>query len=142
MAYTIEKVEVWTGTMQDKPGGLAVKLAVLAEAGVNLEFVLARRDKPGKGIVFLAPLRGAKATAAAKKARVKKTDKLHALRVVGGDKPGLGASMTGALAGAGINVRGLSAMALGKKTVVYLALDTKADAAKAKKVLSQELGVK
>ena len=142
MAYTIEKVEVWAGAMKDEPGGLAAKLDALAAAGANLEFVVARRDKPGRGIVFLAPLSGAKVRAAAKKAGLGKTDQLQALRIVGGDKAGLGAALTGALAAAGINVRGLSAMALGKKIAVYVALDSKADAAKAKRVLSKVLGGK
>ena len=45
--------------------------------------------------------------------------------------------MTQALADAGINLRGLSAAALGKKFVCYLALDKAADAAKAIRVLKK-----
>ena len=52
------------------------------------------------------------------------------MRIEGPDKPGLGAQLTCALAKAGINLRGLSAAAIGKRCVVYLALDTAADAAR------------
>jgi hypothetical protein len=47
-------VETWAAPLEDKPGGLAEKLSALADAGVNLEFVIARRasDKPGTGVVL------------------------------------------------------------------------------------------
>jgi hypothetical protein len=45
--------------------------------------------------------------------------------------------MTQALAQAGINLRGLSAAAIGRRCVVHLALDSAADAAKATRVLKR-----
>ncbi len=45
--------------------------------------------------------------------------------------------MTRALAEAGINLRGLSAATIRKQFVVYLALDTAADARKAMNVLKK-----
>ncbi|HTU01712.1 MAG TPA: ACT domain-containing protein, partial [Candidatus Sulfotelmatobacter sp.] len=59
------------------------------------------------------------------------SDGLHSVRIEGADEPGLGAKLTGALAQAGINLRGISAAAIGSRMVCYLALDTSADAAKA-----------
>jgi hypothetical protein len=128
---------VWAASIDDRPGGLAEKLVALAEAGAQLEFVIARRapDKPGTGVVFLTPLKGAAQTRAAKKAGFGRTESLHSLRVEGPDKPGLGAKMTQALAGAGINLRGLSAAAIGKRCVVHLAFDSAADANKAARLL-------
>ena len=44
--------------------------------------------------------------------------------------------MTEAIAGAGINLRGLSAAAIGKRFVTYLVLDTAADATKVARILT------
>ncbi|NIA12526.1 MAG: amino acid-binding protein [Nitrospiraceae bacterium] len=139
MAYKIDRVDIWTGSMMDKPGTLAKKLAPLTEAGAELEFLLARRDVKGRSLVFLAPLKGVKQAAAAKKARVKKSPKIVALRVEGPDKSGLGSAVTMALAGAGINLRGISALAIGKKCVLYVAFDKKEDATLARRVLVKAL---
>jgi hypothetical protein len=135
----VTKVDVWAATIQDRTGGLAKKLAPLAEAGANLEFIVARRapEKPGEGVVFVTPLKGAKQVKAAKEAGFHTTDTLHSVRVEGGDKPGLGAKATKALAEAGISLRGLSAAAFGRKFVCYLALDSAADAAKAISVVKK-----
>ena len=139
MAYKIDRVDIWIGSMTDKPGSLAKKLAPLAEAGAELEFVLARRDAKGRGLVFLAPLKGVKQAAAAKKARVKKSPRIVALRLEGPDKVGLASAVTVALADAGINLRGLSASTIGKKCVMYLAFDKKDDATLARRVLLKAL---
>jgi hypothetical protein len=137
MALNVTRVDVWAASMEDQPGGLAQKLAALAAAGAQLEFVVARRapDKPGKGVVFLTPLTGAAQARAAKQAGFEKTKSLHSVRAEGPDKPGLGARITQALAGAGINLRGISAAAINKRCIVYLALDTAADATKAIRIL-------
>jgi hypothetical protein len=45
--------------------------------------------------------------------------------------------MTQAIAGAGINLRGLSAAAVGKRFVACLVLDTAADATKVARILSK-----
>jgi hypothetical protein len=137
MALKVSRVDTWAATIEDRPGGLARKLGALAAAGANLEMVIARRkpDKPGLGVVYVAPLKGAKVTRAAAAAGFSKAEALHSVRAEGPDKPGLGATMTRALAEAGINLRGLSAAAIGKKCVVYLAVDTAADADAAAKVL-------
>ena len=57
MPYTINTVDVWAGTVSDRPGGAAEKLSALSEAGVNLEFVIGRRDKTGRVSCFVRPLR-------------------------------------------------------------------------------------
>ena len=134
-----KRVQIWVAGMKDKPGALADKLAGLAKAGAQLEFVLARRapEKPGTGVVFLAPLRGAKQQAAAKKLKLRKSKSLIAVRVEGADKPGLGAKVTGALADASINLRGMSAAVIGKRFVLHLALDNSKDAAKALRVIKK-----
>jgi len=137
MAYSVKRVDVWSGTIKDRPGGLAEKLEVLGEAGACLEFVFARRAGHGVGVAFLAPLKGAKQLKAAAAAGLSKTADLQAVRIEGPDKPGLGAKITCALGDAGVSMRGLSAMALGRRCMVYIALDSKKDAAKAQRVLAR-----
>ena len=60
MDLFVERVDVWAATIEDKPGGLADVLAVLRDAGANLQSVIARRarDQPGKGVLFVTPLQG------------------------------------------------------------------------------------
>ena len=137
MAMKVAKVDVWVAPMKDCSGALAEKLAAVSAAGADLAFVIARRapEKPGTGVVFLTPLKGAKQLAAARKAKLRKTRSLHSVRVEGPDKPGLGAKMTCALAEAGINLRGLSAASIGKNCVVFFAFDKAADATKAVRLL-------
>lgn len=139
MALKTTRVDTWAATIKDQPGGLALKLEALAAAKANLEFVIARRapEKPGTGVVFVTPIKSAKALAAAKKAGFKKTPTLHTVRVEGPDKAGQGARITAALASAGVNLRGFSAAAIGKRFVAHIAVDTNAAAAKAMKVVAK-----
>lgn len=139
MPYKIDAVDIWCATIEDRPGGLSAKLGPLAAAGANLEFVLARRDQPGTGVVFVSPVKGVKATRAAQEAGLAKSAEIAALRIEGPDKPGLGAKLTAALAEAGINLRGLAASATKNRCIVYLAFDAKEDAAKAKRTLAKAL---
>ncbi len=60
---------------------------------------------------------------------------MAALRIDGPDKPGACHRMLSQVAGAGINVRGVSASAAGRKCVVFLAFDSAGDANEAAKVL-------
>ena len=137
MALKVQKVDTWVVALKDKPGSLADKLNALAKARVNLEFVIGRRapDKPGRGVVFVTPIKGAAGARAARAAGFKKTGSLHTIRLEGPDKKGAGAHITRALADKGLNLRGLSAAAINKKFVAHIALDRAADAAKAIRVL-------
>jgi hypothetical protein len=137
MAYTVNKVDMWSGAIDDRVGGLAAKLEPLANARVDLEVAIARRQPhlPGKGAVFVGPVTGAKAQKAAEAAGLTKATDLAGLRVEGPNKPGESHRLTRLLADAGINLRGLSAIALGNKFVAALAFDNEADASKAASVL-------
>jgi len=139
MKLDISRVDVWAASIQDRPGGLAEKLDALAQAGANLEFVIARRspEKPGTGVVFVTPIKGTKQVKAAQKAHFKKTVSLRGLRIAAADKPGLGAKLTRQLADAGINIRGFSGAAIGKRAIFNLAFDSAADANKAVRLLKK-----
>ncbi|MBI4323983.1 MAG: amino acid-binding protein, partial [Chloroflexi bacterium] len=131
------RVDTWADALEDISVGLPGKLHALGAAGANLEIVIARRapDKPGTGVVFVTPVKGAKQTRAAQAAGFLKTENLHTVRIEGTDKPGLGARLAQACADQGLNLRGLSAAALGKKFVCHVAVDSEADAAKAARIL-------
>jgi hypothetical protein len=133
MKLKVTEVEVWVATIEDRAGGLAETLAPLAAVGASLEFVIARRvpEQPGKGVVFVTPLKGEDQVKAATQAGFLHSGSLHSLRIEGVDQPGLGAMITKARASEGINLRGLSAAIVSKKFVCCLALDTAEDAEKA-----------
>ena len=139
MKLDVERIDLWVAGVDDRPGGLAEKFRGLAEAGASLSFGLGRRapDKPGKAVVFVAPIRGARQTRAAKQLGFRKSKSICGVRVVGSDKPGLGLKVTEALAASGVNLRGFSGVAVGKQAVFHIAFDTAADAAKAVKILRQ-----
>lgn len=137
MALEVKKIDVYTAEMEDRPGALAEKLAPLAEAGVDLAFVFARRrpDVPGKGVVYLGPITTAKGKKAAASAGIVLAPDIAALRVEGPNKPGALHAVAQALADAGINLRGVSAGVIGKRWVCFLAFDNKEDAQKAARVV-------
>jgi hypothetical protein len=139
MALKASRTDMWTCPLEDRAGGTAEKLEALAKAGANLEMVFARRapEQPDKGILFVSPVKGAKAVRAAQQAGFAKAEGIHAVRVEGGDKPGLGAKIARGLGSAGISFRGLTAIALGRKFISYIALDNEDDAAKAVAVLKK-----
>ena len=137
MALHVERVDTWAASLEDKPGSLATKLSALASAGINLEFMIARRtpEHAGSGVVFATPIKGSAGCNAARKAGFDKTESLHTVRIEGADKPGQGATIVRALADKGLNLRGFSGAAIGKKFVAYVALDTAEDALKAIRAL-------
>lgn len=139
MALKVSKADVWTTDIQDRSGGAADKLRPLTDAGANFEFVFARRtpERPGSGLMMVAPLKGKKVVAAAGAAGFARAPDITALRVEGGNKAGSAARMTQVLAQAGISFRGLSAAAIGTKFVGYVAFDSAADAERAAKFLKK-----
>ena len=139
MSIKIERTEVWVAELEDQPGALARKLSVLADAGSDLEFVIARRapEKPGTGIVFLTRLTGNAQVNAARENGFSVTDRLYSIRIVGENKPGMGAELTSKLGSAGINLRGLSAGVVGDGFIMHLAFDTEEDATEAIRILGE-----
>ena len=139
MELSVERVDVWAATIDDKPGGLAKVLSVLRDAGVDLQFIVARRtpEASGKGVVFVAPLQGDSAIRAATQAGFSVTPSLHSIRVMGLDQLGIIAQLTQMLADGGINLRGVSAAVLGTQFIAYVALDSLSDADKAIDILQR-----
>lgn len=139
MDLLMERVDVWAATIQDRPGGLAEVLATLREAGADLQTIIARRspEEPGKGVVFVTPLQNDREIRAAAQVGFDVTRILHAVRVMGPDRPGVAAELAQALADGGVNLRGFSASVIGTQFVAYVAVDTLDDADKAMEILQK-----
>jgi hypothetical protein len=139
MAIKVTKTDVWAATIEDRAGGAAEKLQALSDAGVSLEMALARRtpENPGKGTLFVTPIKGTKTMRAARAAQFAKPENIHSLRIEGDDKPGLGAMIARSLGEAGISFRGISAVAIGRKFLGFIALDSAEDATRALGVLKK-----
>jgi hypothetical protein len=137
MKLKVNRLDVWTAAIEDRSGGAAEKLEPLAQAGANFEFILARRtpERPGAGILFVAPVKGAKVTKVAQAMGLAKRQDICSVRIEGTDRPGAMAGIARALGDAGVSFRGLSAVAIGRKFVSYLALDSADAAARAASVL-------
>jgi hypothetical protein len=137
MALRVTREEVWAGEMPDRAGSLARALEALAGAGTSLDCVIARRrpENPGTGVVFVSPVKGKAAQEAARDAGLKPAPQIATLRVEGPDRPGLGSRLTRAIADAGVNVRGVSAMVIGNRFVAYVGLDSAEDLARATRAI-------
>jgi len=138
MSFRYDRVRVWSCEVSDQPGGVASKLAALAQAGENLEYVGTRRlaEKPGYGILYIAPVTGPDQVRAAKSVGLHEVKNPVVIRVEGDNKAGLAHRLTHDWAVAGISFQGLSMMTLGEKFVGYAAFDNVADANKAATILA------
>lgn len=139
MDLLVERADVWAATIPDRPGGLAEVLATLRDAGADLQFIVARRapEEPGTGVVFVTPLQGDREVGAAAQVGFNVTRRLHCVRVMGPDQPGVAALLTQKLAEAGINLRGFSASVIGTQFVAYVAVDSQDEASRATEVLTK-----
>ncbi len=138
MSFRMVRVHVWSGEVDDKPGGAASKLALLAQAGANLEYVFTKRlgDKPGKGVLYVTPVTGPTQVAAARAAGLAETNNPIVHRIEGINEVGLASRLTQAWAMAGISFQGLTMAAVGDTFVGFAAFDSIADANRAAQILA------
>jgi hypothetical protein len=138
MGFKLERVHVWSGEVVDQAGGMAKKLAPLAEAGANLEFISTRRqaDRPGTGVILIAPVTGAAQVRAARAVGLGEDQLAVVLRVEGDNEAGLGFKLTQQWATAGINLQALTMAVLGNRFIGFASFDTVADANKAAQILA------
>jgi len=141
MAFEITRVDVWVGPIEDRPGALCDKLAAVMRAGADLDFMIARplSEGPGRGVLFITPLRGPEQIRAAEQVGLRRSQ-IQILRIEGPDRPGLGAGLACTLAEAGINIRGLSGSVVGDRSLFYLRFDTQDELVRAAQILTQKLG--
>jgi hypothetical protein len=137
MGFKLDRVHVWSGEVMDQAGGVAAKLALLAQAGANLEFIYTKRieNRPGTGVLYIAPITGAMQLRAARSAGLSETDNPVVLRVEGDNQAGLAHRLTQQWALAGLSLQGLMMSVLGDKFVGYASFDTVADSNRAAAIL-------
>ena len=125
------------GKLADQAGGVAAKLAILAQAGSNLEYIYTHRqeDKPGKGILYVAPISGPMHVRAAKAAGFHETNDPVVIRVEGDDRSGLAHKLTVQWEKARLNLQGLTMASIGGRFVGFVAFDSVADANRAAAIL-------
>lgn len=134
---SVTSIDVWSAPVRDESGGLAAVLAPVAMAGADLEFIAARResDKPGEGVVFIAPLEGREQHQAAERVGFRPAE-IGMVRVEGPDSPGVAAAlMQELLAASGLSIRGASAVARHRHCCLYLAFDSREEAEQAAEIL-------
>jgi hypothetical protein len=117
---------------------VASKLAALAQAGENLEYVGTRRlaEKPGWGVLYIAPVTGPDQVRAAKSVGMHEVHNPVVIRVEGDNKAGLAHRLTHEWALAGISFQGLTMAVVGDRFIGYAAFDNSADANKAATILA------
>ena len=133
MGFKLDRVHVWAGEVADRAGGAAAKLHMLAEAEANLEWVFTQRlpNKPGWGILYVAPVTGPAQQKAARAAGLGEVHDPVVLRLEGSNETGLAHRVTQQWALADISFQGLTMAVLNDRFVGYAAFDTTADANKA-----------
>ncbi len=137
MGFRLQRVHIWSGEVADEAGGVARKLALLAEAGTNLEYVYTKRtsERPGSGLLFVAPITGPESVRAAREAGLSETDHPVVLRVEGDNQAGLAHRLTQEWALNNLSMEGLSLSVLGDRFVGYVSFDNVEDANRAAAIL-------
>jgi hypothetical protein len=138
MSFKFDRVHVWSGEVMDQAGGVASKLSFLAKADANLEYVFTKRlpDRPGSGVLYIAPVTGAAQVRSAKAAGLHETEHPVVYRIEGDNETGLAHRLTQQWAIAGISLHGLTMAVLADKFVGYAAFDTVGDANRAAQILA------
>jgi hypothetical protein len=138
MSFKLDRVHVWSGEVQDQAGGVASKLVFLEEAGANLEYIFTKRlpDKPGRGILYVAPVTGPLQVRAARAAGLSEVHEPVVRRIEGDNEAGLAHRLTRQWAVAGISLQGLTMAVLSGKFVGYASFDSVEDANRAAQILA------
>lgn len=137
MSFKLDRVHVWSGEVADQAGGVAGKLTLLAQAGTNLEYIYTHRmtDKPGTGVLYVAPITGSQPVKAAKAAGLHEAHQPVVLRVEGDNAAGLAHRLTTRWATEGLSLHGLMMSVVADRFVGYVSFDSVADANRAAAIL-------
>jgi hypothetical protein len=139
MSFKMDRVHVWATEVHDEPGGVSAKLSKLDEAGADLEYVYTQRrvDKPGHGVLFVAPLMGNEQLKAARAVGMHEVNDPIVMRLEGDNTAGLANRLKHAWASAGINLHGAIMTVIGTKFVGFVTFDSVEDANKAARILAE-----
>jgi hypothetical protein len=139
--FTIKKFSMWSVEIDDVAGATTGLFKVLADAGADIEFSLSRPlgDKPGRAILFLAPIKGKKQEDAARRADFVLRDDVVGVQIQGPSRVGGNFRLTAALAHENLSVRALVTTVDGTRFTTIFGLRSDADADRAVKVLHKVL---
>jgi hypothetical protein len=135
MSITVKKAVLWRKEVNNRPGTLASALEPLAQAGADLQVMMAYRY-PGsdQGAVELHPVSGRKSTAAAQSAGLARSS-IPVLLVDGDNQPGLGYALAKAVGDAGINMSFVMAQVVGRRYAAVFGFENEPDVGKAATVI-------
>jgi predicted amino acid-binding ACT domain protein len=136
MALTVKRITLWRREVENRPGVLASTLEPLARAGADLRLVMGYRfpEAPGRAAIEVFPVSGKKVSSGAESAGLRAFD-LACLLVEGDNRPGLGAALASALAGAGVNIVFLVAQVVGRRFTCAVGFENEAAASEASRVI-------
>jgi hypothetical protein len=139
--FSIKKFQMWSVEVDDVAGSTTGLFKILADAGADIEFSLSRPlgDRPGRAILFLAPIAGKKQEEAAKRADFKKRDDVVGVQIQGPSRVGGNFRLTAALAHEDLSVRALVTTVDGSRFTTVFGMQSDADADRAVKVLHKVL---
>jgi len=139
MSFKMDRVHVWATEVKDEPGGVAAKLSRLDEAGADLEYVYTQRlpEKPGHGVLCVAPIVGHDQMKAARAVGMHEVSAPIVMRIEGDNTAGLAHRLKRAWAAAGINLHGSTMTVIGTKFVGFVTFDSVEDANKAARILAE-----
>lgn len=139
MSFKMDRVHVWGVEVKDEPGGVAAQLNRLDEAGADLEYVYTQRlaEKPGYGILCVAPLTGQEQAKVTKLLGMHEVPDPIVMRVEGDNTAGFAHRLKHAWAIAGLNLHGSILTVIGSKFVGFITFDSVEDANKAARILAE-----
>ena len=128
MAYTISKVDVWAADIANRAGTLAgvyrIHVGFRCHARIHDR---TESERPHVTCVHRADQRCQALSEPPGRPGCNRAKGMHSLRIEGPDRRGLGAKITRAVAEKGINLRGASAAAIGKRAVFHIAVESEKD---------------
>lgn len=139
--FTIKKFPIWSVEIDDVAGSTTGLFKILADAGADIEFSLSRPlgDKPGKAILFLAPIKGKKQEEAARRADFVQRKDVIGVQVQGPSRVGGNFRLTAALSHENLPIRALVTTVDGQRFTTVFAFKNEDDADAAVKVLHKVL---
>ncbi len=139
--FTIKKFSIWSTEIDDVAGATTGLYKILADAGADIEFSLSRPlgDRPGKAILFLAPIKGKEQEEAARQADIVLRPDVVGVQVQGPNRVGGNFRLTAALAHEDLTIRALVTTVDGDRFTTVFAFKNNSDADRAIKVLHKVL---
>ena len=139
MSFKMDRAHVWAVEVRDEPGSVSGKLSALDHANADLEYVYTQRlpEKPGYGLLAVAPIVGMEQVKAAKAAGMHEIQEPIVMRLEGDNTAGLAHRLKHAWSEANINVHGSILTVIGTKFVGFVTFDTVADANRAARILAE-----